>query len=98
MPYMSETAMQLAWGPEEEAFRAEIAKFLEEQKKLARPTLRGDVLWSIGMSEPNAGSDLASLRTRAELRGDHFVVNGQKIWTSGGHIADWGILLARTDP
>jgi len=70
----------------------------EEQKKLVKPTLRGDILWSIGMSEPNAGSDLASLRTRAELRGDHFVVNGQKVWTSSATYADYCFCYVRTDP
>jgi alkylation response protein AidB-like acyl-CoA dehydrogenase len=54
----------------------------EEQKALAPAALRGDMVWCIGMSEPDAGSDLASLKTRAVLDGDHFVVNGQKVWTS----------------
>ncbi len=70
----------------------------DEQKKLVAPTLRGDLLWSIGMSEPNAGSDLGSLRTRAELRGDHFVVNGQKVWTSSATYADYCFCYVRTDP
>ncbi|MGH7896664.1 MAG: acyl-CoA dehydrogenase family protein [Candidatus Binatia bacterium] len=70
----------------------------EEQKKLVAPTLRADLMWSIGMSEPNAGSDLASLRTRAELRGDHFVVNGQKVWTSSATYADYCFCYVRTDP
>jgi alkylation response protein AidB-like acyl-CoA dehydrogenase len=69
----------------------------EEQKKLVRPTLRSDILWSIGMSEPNAGSDLAALRTRAELQGDHFVVNGQKVWTSSATYADYCFCYVRTD-
>ncbi|HEY7139529.1 MAG TPA: acyl-CoA dehydrogenase family protein [Methylomirabilota bacterium] len=75
-----------------------IAHGTEAQKRrYLRKILAAEELWCQLYSEPNAGSDLASLRTRAEGRGDHFVVNGQKIWTSGGLSADWGLLLARTD-
>jgi alkylation response protein AidB-like acyl-CoA dehydrogenase len=70
----------------------------EEQKQRHIPRIvRGEVHWCQGYSEPNAGSDLAAVMTRAEDRGDHFAVNGQKIWTSGATQADWMFALVRTD-
>lgn len=69
----------------------------EEQKKThVRKMLEGKQVWCQMFSEPNAGSDLASLQTRADQDGDHFVINGQKIWSSGAHWSEWGILLAKT--
>ncbi len=71
----------------------------EDQKQRHLPPIaRGEVAWCQGYSEPGAGSDLASLQTRAVLEGDHFVINGQKIWTSGAQYADWMFILVRTDP
>lgn len=71
----------------------------EEQKhRWAVPILRAEITASLGMSEPGAGSDLAGLQTRAVLNGDHFVVNGQKVWTSGAHDADVLLTFVRTDP
>ena len=69
----------------------------QKQRHLTR-IARAEVEWCQGYSEPGSGSDLASLRTKAEAQGDHYLINGQKVWTSGAHNADWMFILVRTDP
>ena len=77
-----------------------LMKFGTEAQKAQHlpPIIAGTVIWAQGYSEPGAGSDLASLSTRATLEGDHFIVRGQKIWTTWGHHSDWMFALVRTDP
>jgi len=70
----------------------------DQQAEHLRPIITGERIWCQLFSEPGAGSDLAGLTTAAERTGDRFVLNGQKVWCSNGRVADWGILMARTDP
>ena len=70
----------------------------EQKQQFIKPTIHGEMVWCQGYSEPGAGSDLASLTTRAQLDGDEWVINGQKIWTSTAHLADWIFCLVRTEP
>ncbi len=76
-----------------------LAYATEEQKqRFAPPALRGEEIWCQLFSEPQAGSDLANLRLRAEQDGDDWILNGQKIWTSGAHFCDYGVIVTRSDP
>jgi pimeloyl-CoA dehydrogenase large subunit len=103
--YLYQDEMQQANAPTPIAFNVSmvgpvIAQFGSEEMKarfLPR-TASAEIFWCQGFSEPGAGSDLASLRTRAERKGDKYVVNGQKIWTTLGHYGDWIFCLCRTDP
>ena len=70
----------------------------EQKQRYLDPIFTGEEFWCQMFSEPDAGSDLANLATCAERDGDEYVINGSKIWTSGGHHANFGILIARTDP
>ncbi len=70
----------------------------EHMKRYVAPALRGDEVWCQLFSEPVAGSDVAGIRTRAERQGDNWIVNGQKVWTTGAHFCDYGLLLVRTNP
>jgi alkylation response protein AidB-like acyl-CoA dehydrogenase len=70
----------------------------EQKQRWIRPTITGEIFWCQGYSEPNAGSDLASLQTRAHVEGDDFVINGQKIWTSFAHYAAHDLRAVRTEP
>jgi alkylation response protein AidB-like acyl-CoA dehydrogenase len=80
-------------GPTMMAFAGE-----DQKRKYLPPLASGEKVWCQLFSEPAGGSDVAGLRTRAEKRGDGWIINGQKIWTSGAHYSDYGILLTRTDP
>jgi alkylation response protein AidB-like acyl-CoA dehydrogenase len=69
----------------------------EQKQQYIRPTLRGEMIWCQGYSEPNSGSDLASLQTKGELDGDEWVINGHKIMTSNGRVADFLVVMCRTE-
>ena len=102
--FYEEIAKHRAPGPTNEhglgwVVPALLAFGTEEQRQRFIPKiLNCDEIWCTLYSEPEAGSDMANVQTRAVEDGDDFVVNGQKVWTSGGHYADWAVLLARTDP
>ena len=87
------------WLGDRQVGPALLAYGSEEQKQEILPQVcKGEIVFCLGMSEPGSGSDLASLQTRAEEEGDRYTLNGQKIWTSFAHVADYAYLVARTDP
>jgi pimeloyl-CoA dehydrogenase large subunit len=103
--YLYQDEMQQANAPTPIAFNVSmvgpvIAQFGSEEMKarFLPKTASAEIFWCQGFSEPGSGSDLASLRTRAERKGDKYVINGQKIWTTLGHYGDWIFCLCRTDP
>ena len=103
--YIFKEELHMAPAPEPLSFNVNmigpvlIAFGTEAQKRHFLPRIaRLDDWFCQGFSEPGAGSDLASLRTQARLEGDHYIVNGQKLWTSTAHHANWCFLLVRTDP
>ncbi len=88
-----------AWFPDRQIGPVLLQYGTEEQKRRWLPEIaRGESAWCIGMSEPDAGSDVAHISTTARREGDRYIVDGQKIWTSGAHEADWCYLICRTDP
>ena len=105
---------QIIWGQEEGRYDVPVGPYAiglgmcgptliayaseEEKQKRVPRMVSGEDIWCQLFSEPGAGSDLANLRTRCERDGDDWVINGQKIWTSGAHFCDWGILVTRSDP
>jgi len=105
---------QVIWGQEEAKYETPANIFMigigmagptimthgtnEQKDRYLQPMLRGDEVWCQLFSEPGAGSDLAGLRTRAVKDGDDWIINGQKVWTSGAHYSKWGILVTRHDP
>jgi len=70
----------------------------EQKERYVKPALNGEEVWCQLFSEPSAGSDVAGIRTKAEKEGDDWIINGQKVWTSGAHFSDFGIIVVRTDP
>ena len=108
------TMQQVVWNQEEAKFDAPVGPFAiglgmcvptviafgsdDHKSRYVKPSLRGDEVWCQLFSEPGAGSDVAGLKTRAIKDGDDWVINGQKVWTTGAQFSDYGILLTRTDP